>query len=153
MYDSIWEKEWVMEEKRIDISRIESELIKRFREETIDPFCAFVLGKIWKQKNDTQQASTAFLYSIQQFPYFWCCWVELASIITDSTFFNSLCTKIPNQFILKYFFQLYTTNRLMQVSSIRLPHLVLHCIVCVPDSDFSFSRILLSTTSTSNILL
>lgn len=55
------------------------------------------------------------LWFTSRFPYYWSCWVELSSVILDTQTFNNTVKSIRNQFFLKYFFQLYTTNRLLTV--------------------------------------
>ena len=73
-----------------------------------------MLGYIWKRKDD-KRASSAFLASISQFPYFWSCWRALSDVVVTSADFNALSDSIDSRFILKYFFLLLTTNRLTQV--------------------------------------
>ena len=98
----------------MDITPIENELFRRYENKQLNSFGLYVLGKIWKQKNDNRSIDV-FLASISQFPYCWSCWLELSSSITDSTLFSSICSQLDNQSILKYFFQFHTTSSIMQV--------------------------------------
>ena len=47
------------------MEQLEEELLRRFASKTIDAFCSFSLGRIWKRNNDNR-ASTAFVLSIQK---------------------------------------------------------------------------------------
>lgn len=100
----------------MDITNIENELYRRYDNKQLDSFGLYVLGKIWKQKNDNRSVDV-FISSITQFPYCWSCWLELSSSITDSSLFSSVCSKLNNQPILKYFFQFHTTATIMQVGT------------------------------------
>ena len=50
----------------MQIKQLEEELMHRFDSKTIDAFCSFSLGRIWKRNNDNR-ASSAFVLSIQKY--------------------------------------------------------------------------------------
>lgn len=94
--------------------RIESELIRRSLNPPLDSFCLYNLGLLWKLKHDSR-CKSAFLSSVQQFPYFWSCWLELLSLFLNNTENSVSSITPPLRCILKNFFQLYATNHLLQV--------------------------------------
>lgn len=111
----MWEKQYTSNPNDMSIAAVEKELARRFDAHESDAFCSYVLGCIWKRKNDPRAAS-AFFASISLFPYFWSCWKALSDMVVNSTLFNSISDSIDNKYILKYFFLLLTTNRLTQVN-------------------------------------
>ena len=94
--------------------RIESELIRRSLNPPFDSFCLYNLGLLWKLKHDSR-CKSAFLSSVQQFPYFWSCWLELSALFLNNTENSVSSITPPIRCILKNFFQLYATNHLLQV--------------------------------------
>ena len=101
--------------------RIESELIRRSLHPPFDSFCLYNLGLLWKLKHDSR-CKSAFLSSVQQFPYFWSCWLELSALFLNNTENSVSSITPPLRCILKNFFQLYATNHLLQVP--RPPYLL-----------------------------
>ena len=81
----------------MSIAAVEKELARRFDAHESDAFCSYVLGCIWKRKNDPR-------------------WKALSDMVVNSTLFDSISDSIDNKYILKYFFLLLTTNRLTQVN-------------------------------------
>lgn len=121
----MWVKESIQHSNEVvDIDRYERELCNRLSDKSIDAFCSYCLGRIWVRTND-KRSTSVFIESINRyslihfdstrFPYFWSCWVELSSVILDTQSFQDTVKGINSQFFLKYFFQLYTTNRLLTV--------------------------------------
>ncbi|KAM7458229.1 hypothetical protein BLSTO_00999 [Blastocystis sp. subtype 1] len=112
----LWNAQYSENPKSFLITTVETELCRRFEANQSNAFCSYVLGCIWKRKDD-KRASSAFLASISQFPYFWSCWRALSDVVVTSADFNALSDSIDSSFILKYFFLLLTTNRLTQSST------------------------------------
>ncbi|KAK8801687.1 hypothetical protein WA538_005522 [Blastocystis sp. DL] len=115
------------------MDRYQHELQRRFESNQLDPFGAYCLGKIWKRANNTQAVS-AFLHSISNFPYFWSCWLELSGVILDTQSFDETINTIPGRCLLKFFFQLHTTNRLLTSSVALSLYQTLHSLF--PDSFY-----------------
>ena len=139
--------------------RIEAELIRRSRNPPCNSFCLYNLGVLWKLKHDSR-CESAFVSSIQQFPYFWSCWLELSGLFLHSSEKSVSTITPPLCCILKNFFQLYATNHFLQVFSYlffslshkRLNFYSTHYLLSFPHL-ISFISNLRNTCTTTPVLL
>ena len=91
--------------------------------------------------------------SFPSFPYFWSCWLELSSVILDKQSFDATISSIPSRCLLKFFFQLHTTNRLLTVSLALPSPLVLRRALSLRDAPLALPRQFLPATPVLRVSL